>query len=145
MMRIRIILLNISFVILLLASSCDKVNCNDGLDGQWQMVEWKSSEGEIVATKDAKLYYCFQLQMMMFQKLSPPASYVFSSFQNQHTSIRVYDPIKYKGDGHDLILSMDTLKQFGVPFDGLMEIEKLSGDTLVLCSQEFGRLCFRRY
>lgn len=135
----------ILYVTLLFLSGCDKLDCNDGLDGQWQMLEWKSADGEVVANKDAKIYYCFQLQMMMFQKLSAPSTYVFSSFHNQQTSIRIYDPIKYKGDGHDLILSMDTLKQYGVPSDGLMRIDRLSNDTLVLSSNETGRLIFRKY
>ena len=135
----------ILYVTLLFLSGCDKLDCNDGLDGQWQMLEWKSADGEIVAYKEAKIYYCFQLQMMMFQKLSAPSTYVFSSFHNQQTSIRIYDPIKYKGDGHDLILSMDTLKQYGVPSDGLMKIDRLSNDTLVLSSNETGRLIFRKY
>mgnify|MGYP003439825719 FL=1 len=133
------------YLTLLFLSGCDKLDCNDGLDGQWQMLEWKSADGEIVANKEAKIYYCFQLQMMMFQKLSAPSTYVFSSFHNQQTSIRIYDPIKYKGDGHDLILSMDTLKQYGVPSDGLMKIDRLSNDTLVLSSNETGRLIFRKY
>ena len=144
-MKKKSILSLILFVILFFVSSCDKYDCNDGLDGQWQMLEWKSADGELVATKEAKIYYCFQLQMMMFQKLSYPSTYVFSSFHNQQTSIRVYDPIKYKGNGHDLILSMDTLKQYGVPSDGLMKIERLSKDTLVLSSNETGRLIFRKY
>lgn len=135
----------ILYLTLLFLSGCDKLDCNDGLDGQWQMLEWKSADGEIVANKEAKIYYCFQLQMMMFQKLSAPSTYVFSSFHNQQTSIRIYDPIKYKGDGHDLILSMDTLKQYGVPSDGLMKIDRLSNDTLVLSSNETGRLIFRKY
>ena len=125
--------------------SCDKMDCNGLLDGQWQMIEWKSANGEIIGDNEMQIYYSFQLQMMMFQKLSAPSTYVFSSFHNQQTSIRIYDPIKYKGDGHDLILSMDTLKQYGVPSDGLMKIDRLSNDTLVLSSNETGRLIFRKY
>ena len=144
-MKKKTMLSLILYLTLLFLSGCDKLDCNDGLDGQWQMLEWKSADGEVVANKDAKIYYCFQLQMMMFQKLSAPSTYVFSSFHNQQTSIRIYDPIKYKGDGHDLILSMDTLKQYGVPSDGLMKIDRLSNDTLVLSSNETGRLIFRKY
>lgn len=144
-MKKKTMLSLILYLTLIFLSGCDKLDCNDGLDGQWQMLEWKSADGEVVANKDAKIYYCFQLQMMMFQKLSAPSTYVFSSFHNQQTSIRIYDPIKYKGDGHDLILSMDTLKQYGVPSDGLMKIDRLSNDTLVLSSNETGRLIFRKY
>lgn len=144
-MKKKTMLSLILYLTLLFLTGCDKLDCNDGLDGQWQMLEWKSADGEIVANKEAKIYYCFQLQMMMFQKLSAPSTYVFSSFHNQQTSIRIYDPIKYKGDGHDLILSMDTLKQYGVPSDGLMKIDRLFNDTLVLSSNETGRLIFRKY
>lgn len=144
-MKKKTMLSLILYLTLIFLSGCDKLDCNDGLDGQWQMLEWKSADGEVVANKDAKIYYCFQLQMMMFQKLSAPSTYVFSSFHNQQTSIRIYDPIKYRGDGHDLILSMDTLKQYGVPSDGLMKIDRLSNDTLVLSSNETGRLIFRKY
>ncbi|MEE1316718.1 MAG: hypothetical protein U0K35_05765, partial [Prevotella sp.] len=64
---------------------------------------------------------------------------------NQHSSIRIYDPIKYKGNGHDEILPMSILSQYGVPSNGIMKIEKLSSDTLVLSSSEFGQLIFRKY
>lgn len=126
-------------------ASCDKMDCNDGLDGQWQMYEWKSPAGEVIAGKEMKLYYSFQLQMMMFQRLSSSSGYILSSFENRTTSIRVYDPLKYIGAGHDSILSMDTLAYYGVPMDGIMKVEKLTGSTLVLSSSEMGTLSFRKY
>lgn len=128
-----------------LFAACDKMECNDGLDGQWQMTEWKSPEGEFVAGKEMKLYYSFQLQMMMFQRLSYSSAYILSSFENRKADIRIYNPIKYMGNGHDSILSMDTLRQFGVPADGIMKVEKLTGSTLVLSSSEGGKLTFRKY
>lgn len=135
-------------LILILVSvlvSCDKMECNDGLDGQWQMYEWKSPAGEVVAGKEMKLYYSFQLQMMMFQRLSSSSGYLLSSFENRNGSIRIYEPIKYSGGGHDEILPMDTLAYYGVPMDGIMQVEKLTGSTLVLSSRETGTLTFRKY
>ena len=85
----------ILFLVLYLVYSCDKVDCNDGLDGQWQMYEWVSPEGEVVGGKEMKMYYSFQLQMMMFQKLSVSSGYLLSSFQHLNTSILIYDPVKY--------------------------------------------------
>ena len=126
-------------------AACDKMECNDGLDGQWQMTEWKSPEGELLGGKEMKIYYSFQLQMMMFQRLSYSAGYILSSFENRKSNIRIYDPIKYKGAGHDSILPMDTLRYFGVPVDGIMKVEKLTGSTLVLSSDEGGTLTFRKY
>lgn len=144
-MKKNSILSFILFLVLYLVYSCDKVDCNDGLDGQWQMYEWVSPEGEVVGGKEMKMYYSFQLQMMMFQKLSVSSGYLLSSFQHRNTSILIYDPVKYKGNGHDEILPMDTLRQYGVPFDGVMTIESLSDETLILRSAETGRLSFRRY
>lgn len=109
------------------------------------MCEWKSPDGEVVAGKEMKLYYSFQLQMMMFQRLSYPNATILSSFENRKADIRVYDPIKYIGAGHDSILSMDTLSTFGVPVDGVMKVERLTGNTLVLSSGETGTLTFRKY
>ena len=79
------------------------------------------------------------------RSLSVSSGYLLSSFENRNTSILIYDPIKYKANGHDEILPMDTLRQYGVPFDGMMKIDRLSGDTLILHSRETGRLCFKRY
>ncbi len=139
----RFIILSLSSLFFLAA--CDKMECNDGLDGQWQMTEWKSPEGELIAGKEMKLYYSFQLQMMMFQRLSYPSSTLMTSFENRRSDIRIYDPIKYQGAGHDSILPMDTLSQFGVPLDGIMKVERLTGSTLVLSSDESGTLTFRKY
>ena len=136
-----ILLLSVCYIM----SSCDKQDCNNGLAGQWQMDEWQSPTGELVGGKEMQIYYSFQLQMMMFQKLSVSSGYLLSSFENRNTSILIYDPIKYKANGHDEILPMDTLRQYGVPFDGMMKIDRLSGDTLILHSRETGRLCFKRY
>lgn len=129
----------------ILLAACNKMDCNDGLDGQWQMCEWKSPDGEVIAGKEMKLYYSFQLQMMMFQRLSYPNATILSSFENRKADIRVYDPIKYIGAGHDSILPMDTLSTFGVPLDGVMKVERLTGNTLVLSSGETGTLTFRKY
>lgn len=125
--------------------SCDKMDCNDGLDGQWQMYEWVSPDGGVIAGTEMKLYYSFQLQMAMFQKHSVSMGYQLTSFANMGSSIRIYDPIKYAGNGHDDILPMDTLRHYGVPQDGVMQVERLTSGTLVLSSKEYGRLSFRRY
>ena len=133
-------------LISVLLFSCDKVDCNGDLDGQWQMIEWTSPSGELVGNNEMQIYYSFQLQMVGFQRLSPTNNgRQRSSFENQNSAIRIYDPIEYQGNGHDEILSMDVLKQYGVPSDGVMKIESLTSKTLVLTSTETGKLCFRKY
>lgn len=121
------------------------MNRNGDLDGQWQMCKWTNPNGELVGDKELQIYYSFQLEMMMFQRLSVSSGYLLSSFQNKGNKIYVYNPIKYKGNGHDEILPMDTLRQYGVPHDGVMHIDSLTSTTLVLSNEETGRLCFRKY
>ncbi len=126
--------------------SCDKIDCNGDLDGQWQMIEWISPSGELVGNNEMQIYYSFQLQMMGFQRLSATNNgRQRSSFEIKGSVIRIYDPIEYKGNGHDNILSMDVLSRYGVPLDGLMEIEHLSSQKMVLSSTEKGQLTFRKY
>lgn len=132
-------------LISVLLFSCDKVDCNGYLDGQWQMIEWTSPNGELVGNNEMQIYYSFQLQMMMFQRLSTSSGQQRSSFENQGSSIRIYDPIEYQGHGHDKILFMDVLSRYGVPSNGMMKIEHLSPQKMVLSSTEKGRLTFRKY
>lgn len=133
-------------LISVLLFSCDKVDCNGDLDGQWQMIEWTLPNGELVGNNEMQIYYSFQLQMMGFQRLSATNNgRQRSSFDNQGSSIRIYDPIEYQGHGHDKILSMDVLSRYGVPSDGMMKIEHLSPQKMVLSSTEKGRLTFRKY
>ena len=133
-------------LISVLLFSCDKVDCNGHLDGQWQMIEWTSPNGELVGNNEMQIYYSFQLQMMGFQRLSATNNgRQRSSFDNQGSSIRIYDPIEYQGHGHDKILPMDVLSRYGVPSDGMMKIEHLSPQKMVLSSTEKGRLTFRKY
>lgn len=133
-------------LISVLLFSCDKVDCNGDLDGQWQMIEWTSPNGELVGNNEMQIYYSFQLQMVGFQRLSPTNNgRQRSSFENQNSAIRIYDPIEYQGNGHDKILSMDVLSRYGVPSDGIMKIEHLSPQKMILSSAEKGRLTFRKY
>lgn len=133
-------------LIFVLFFSCDKVDCNGDLDGQWQMIEWMSPNGEFVGNNEMHIYYSFQLQMMGFQRLSETNNgRQRSSFENQGYAIRIYDPIVYKGNGHDSILPMNVLSRYGVPSDGIMKIEHLSSQKMVLSSTETGQLTFRKY
>jgi hypothetical protein len=40
---------------------------------------------------------------------------------------------------------MDVLSRYGVPSNGIMELEYLSSQKMVLFSTEKGRLTFRKY
>lgn len=145
MKETRYIIFLLLAVTSIIISSCDKKDCNGDLDGMWQLTLWTSPAGDTVATKENMIFYSVQLQMMKFQKTSYPEFSMMSSFENFGSSIRIYDPIVYKGGGHDSIYSMDTLGCIGVPLDGIMKIDSLTGDRLVLSSISEGRLHFRKY
>jgi hypothetical protein len=146
-MRTKNFFNSLSIVLIsVLFTCCDKVDCNGHLDGQWQMIEWTSPSGELVGNNEMQIYYSFQLQMMGFQRLSATNNgRQRSSFELVDTFIRIYDPIEYKGNGHDNILPMDVLSRYGVPSNGIMELEYLSSQKMVLFSTEKGRLTFRKY
>lgn len=126
-------------------SSCEKKDCNGDLDGMWQLLEWKDPEGVVVATKEDMIFYSVQLQMMNFKKLTPVELNYNSSFRRTDDGIQVYDPIKYIGGGHDQIMEMSVLEPVGVPADGIMRMEGLSSQELVLNSPTRGTLKFRKY
>lgn len=140
----------ILYFIILLAfvagiTGCNKQDCNGDLDGMWQLVEWKDPEGTIVATGEDMIFYSVQLQMMNFKKLTPVGLNYNASFKRTDAGIQVYDPVKYIGGGHDQIMDMSVLASVGVPSDGIMKIEGLSSQELVLSSQAKGTLRFRKY
>lgn len=123
----------------------DKRDLDNPLEGQWQMTEWLSPTGAVVGNNEVQIYYSFQLQMMMFQRLSISSGQQRSLYEYTGTSIRIYSPIQYEGNGHDKILPMDVLSRYGVPSDGIMKIVYLSAGKLVLSSPQTGQLTFRKY
>lgn len=137
------------FIVLLLftsvIASCNKRDCNGDLDGMWQLVEWTDPEGTVVATKDDMMFYSFQLQMMNFKKLTSVGLNYNSSFKRTDDDIQVYDPIMYIGGGHDQIMDMSVLEPVGIPADGILRIEGLTSQDLVLSSPSKGTLKFRKY
>lgn len=140
----------ILYFIILLAfvagiTGCNKQDCNGDLDGMWQLVEWKDPKGAVIATGDDMIFYSVQLQMMNFKKLTPVELNCNASFIRTDEGIQVYNPVKYIGGGHDQIMEMSVLEPVGVPADGIMRIEGLSSQELVLSSPTKGTLNFRKY
>lgn len=133
------------FSVTSLLCCCDKSDCNGNLDGMWQLMVWTDPKGDTIAKKETMIFYSFQLQMARFDKRSAPGFNMMSSTEITPEQIRIYNPVSYRGEGHDSIYSMDVLKVVGVPQDGVMKIQKLMPDQLVLTSQSMGTLQFRKY
>ncbi len=128
--------------LLMVVTGCDKRDCNGDLDGMWQMLEWRDKENVVKATKDDMIFYSFQLQMADFRKGNAE---IRTSLKVTPEQIIIYDPIIYKGNGHDEIRPMSELSVFGVPEDGIMWIQVLTGSRMELKTNNQDILIFRKY
>ncbi len=126
----------------MVVTGCDKRDCNGDLDGMWQMLEWRDKENVVKATKDDMIFYSFQLQMADFRKVD---NEIRTSLKVTPEQIIIYDPIIYKGNGHDEIRPMSELSVFGVPEDGIMWIQVLTGSRMELKTNNQDILIFRKY
>ena len=128
--------------LLMAVTCCDKRDCNGDLDDMWQMLEWRDKENVVKATKDDMIFYSFQLQMADFRKVD---NEIRTSLKVTPEQIIIYDPIIYKGNGHDEIRPMSELSVFGVPEDGIMWIQVLTGSRMELKTNNQDILIFRKY
>lgn len=126
-------------------TGCDKWDCNGDLDGMWQLTEWRNKAGNVKATKQDMIFYSFQLQMASFRKQSGKQFYIRTSMKASPEQIQIYDPIEYVGDRHDEIQPMSLLSVVGVPEDGILKVEVLTGSTMVLKTSKEDVLTFRKY
>jgi len=123
---------------------CDKRDCNGDLDGMWQLLEWRDKDDVVKATKEDMIFYCFQLQMASFQRQSGEF-FIRTSMEATPEEIRIYNPIEYIGNGHDKIQPMSILSEVGVPEDGILWVQTLTGSTMVLKTDGQDILTFRKY
>lgn len=130
---------------LLAMTGCDKWDCNGDLDGMWQLTEWRDKDGKVKATKKSMIFYSFQLQMASFRKQSGTKFFIRTSMKASPEKIEIYDPIEYAGDRHDAIQPMSVLSVVGVPEDGILWVEVLTGSTMVLKTNGQNVLTFRKY
>lgn len=126
-------------------TGCNKWDCNGDLDGMWQLTEWRDEAGHVKATKEKMIFYSFQLQMASFRKQSGNHFFIRTSMKASPEQIQIYDPIEYAGNGHDEIQPMSLLSVVGVPEDGILRIEVLTGSTMVLKTSGADVLTFRKY
>ena len=99
----------------------------------------------VKATKEDMIFYSFQLQMASFRKQSEPQFFIRTSMKSSSEKISIYDPIIYKGNRHDEIQPMSVLSVVGVPEDGILWVQTLTGSAMVLMTNEQDLLTFRKY
>ena len=136
----------ILLAMLMAMTGCNKWDCNGDLDGMWQLTEWRDKDGNVMATKQDMIFYSFQLQMASFRRqTSKVQSFIRTSMEASPEQIRIYDPIEYVGNGHDEIQPMSVLSTYGVPEDGILLIQVLTGSTMELKTNGQDVLTFRKY
>jgi hypothetical protein len=111
----------------------------------WQMTEWRDKDGVVKATKEDMIFYSFQLQMASFRKQSCEKFFTRTSLEATPERIRIFDPIEYVGNGHDEVLPMSILSVVGVPQDGILWVQVLTGSTMQLRTNSQDILTFRKY
>ena len=140
--RARLILM----VLCIMAScvvSCDKMDENGPLDGNWQLTEWRTADGNtIVATNHTlRLYYTVKLNLLKLQIFGAEQTFVLAYFQHTTDSLIVTQAFARPYDDY---LPLDSLSIYGCPPDGRFHITALSHNTLKLQSQD-AILSFRKY
>ena len=132
--------------LLLALTGCEKKwDCNGDLDGMWQLTEWRDKDNVVKATKEDMIFYSFQLQMASFRKQSEQQFFIRTSMKVSPEQICIYDPIIYKGNRHDEIQPMSMLSVVGVPEDGILWVQTLTGSAMVLKTNKQDLLTFRKY
>ena len=139
------------FYILVLAAmlmaltGCDKRDCNGDLDGMWQLTEWRDKGNNVKATKDDMIFYSFQLQMASFRKESDTKFFIRTMMAYSPEKILIYSPTEYVGNRHDETQPMSILSVMGVPEDGVLWVQALTGSAMVLKTNDQDVLTFRKY
>ena len=128
---------------IMIFAGCNKWDCNGDLDGMWQLMEWRDKDDVVKATKQDMIFYSFQLQMASFRKQGMNVRNTSMKFTPEQ--IYIYEPVRYKGAGHDVILPMSELAPFGVPEDGIFHIQVLTESQMMLKTTSQDVLTFRKY
>ena len=124
-----------------LVGSCENWRETAGdIAGMWQLTEWRDASNNVIATKEAGLYYCFQLNLLKFQ-VANQGEHHLSYYTHTHDSLFLGKTIYWPGDS---VCQHSDLAKFGVPADGRLRIDVLNDDKLQLSSAQ-GTLLFRRY
>lgn len=144
-LRGRLVAPLLLFLLTALTGCEKKWDQNGDLDGMWQLLEWRDKAGTVKATKEDMIFYSFQLQMASFRKQSEPLFFIRTSMKKEQEQIRIYDPIIYKGNRHDEVYPMSILSVVGVPEDGIMQVQTLTGSSMVLTTNSQDLLTFRKY
>ena len=136
-------LLYILLLVLALAgvASCEKMDDNGDLGGNWQLTSWQRlSDGSVVATNADSIFYTFQGKLMKTQRMSQ-SDFFLATFRTTADSLVM---LNIYASPYDSLVAPSALSAYGVSPSGRFHFDHLSSSRLVL-STETDRLTFRKY
>lgn len=138
-----IVVLTLSFVTIS-QFSCDKLDKNGDLDGNWQLVEWRDNATDTVLTSFQKsLYYTVKLDLIQFLQIGDNNLPCISYFKHHGDSLIITQAFQTKSNS-DSLVTIDYLKKYGVSEDGKFIIKCLNKNNMIL-SNSNNTLTFRKY
>lgn len=124
--------------------SCDKLDKNGDLDGNWQLTEWRDNASDsIIISNQKALYYTVKLDLMQFMLIGDNHRPCISYFKHYNDSLIITQAFQTKSNS-DSLVSIDYLKKYGVSQDGKFAIKCLNRNNLILRNAD-NTLTFRKY
>ena len=124
-----------------LFASCENMRDDNGdLGGTWQLLEWRDSQGQLLASKEDLIFYSIRKELLRV-RIHDGSDYYHTYFQHTKDSLVLYYPVSYMKDS---VVPLSELQRYGVPADGRFHIDLLNNKHLMLSSDE-GKLSFRKY
>lgn len=136
------LLYSLLFVLALVGvASCEKMDDNGDLGGNWQLTSWQRlSDGSVVATNADSIFYTFQGKLMKTQRMSQ-SDFFLATFRTTADSLVM---LNIYASPYDSLVAPSALSAYGVSPSGRFHFDHLSSSRLVL-STETDRLTFRKY
>ena len=132
------------FFLVVALVSCDKMDCNGKLDGNWQLTEWRDIvSGDVVADNTSGIFYTVKLELIQFKSNAAGYYPYLAYFDHKGDSLIIGD-VFHNQANTDSLVTLGDLAQFGDDGSGRFLIRDLSSDRLVLTNRQ-NRLTFRKY
>lgn len=130
-------------LLLLTLFSCENKRDNNGdLGGNWQLLEWRDAQNQVVKDKTSRIFYAIHKNLFQFKDAAYYTNgYYLSYFKHTPDSLIFYHIVNYPTD---TLATPEALAPYGVPESGRLHIDRLDADNMVL-SEKDRVLVFRKY
>ena len=131
-------------VVSLFCGSCDRMDTNGKLDGNWQMTQWiDKATRDTIADKNDNYFYTVKLELIQFQKKYTYDLPCMGYFEHKDGQLVLGKVFQHMSNS-DSIVTFDYLKRYGVTNDGKFSVDLLTDEHMTL-SNKLYVLQFRKY